>query len=104
SDVEALAEHVQQVFGRLDCLINNAGGSARTPLALDDVSQEDFDRVMDVNVRSTFLMCKSFMHILEKSSGSIVNFGSIAGRTGLSMTSVQYSAAKAAVIGMTRTL
>ena len=103
-DVEAMVNACVRRFGRLDVLVNNAGGSARTPLRIDDVTEEDFDRVIAWNVRSTFFCIKAALPHLRARGGSIINMGSIAGRAGTELVSPQYSAAKAAIIGMTRNL
>jgi 3-oxoacyl-[acyl-carrier protein] reductase len=104
-DVEAMVAACIRTFGRLDVLVNNAGGSARTPLRIEDVTEEHFDRVMAWNVRSTFFCIKAALpHLRAAGGGSIINMGSIAGRGGTELVSPQYSAAKAAVIGMTRNL
>ncbi len=91
-------------FGRLDVLVNNAGGSAYTPLRIAEVTEEHFDRVMAWNVRSTFFCIKAALPHLKVRGGSVVNMASISGRGGTELVSAQYSAAKAAVIGMTRNL
>jgi 3-oxoacyl-[acyl-carrier protein] reductase len=104
ADIDAMVNACMQAFGRLDVLVNNAGGSARTPLRIDEVTEEHFDRVMAWNVRSTFFCIKAAVPHLRARGGSIINMGSIAGRGGTELVSPQYSAAKAAIIGMTRNL
>ncbi len=104
ADIHALVASCLRVFGRLDVLVNNAGGSAETPLRIEDVTEEHFDRVMEWNVRSTFFCVKAALPHLDAQRGSIVNMASIAGRGGTELVSPQYSAAKAAIIGLTRNL
>src|SRR5690606_31183408 len=65
---------------------------------------EHFDRVMEWNVRGTFFCIKAALPLLKVRGGSIVNMASIAGRAGTELVSPQYSASKAAIIGMTRNL
>ena len=96
---EALAR-----FGRIDILINNAGGSAHTPLRIEDVTAEHFDRVVDWNLRSSFFLIQKALPALRKQGGSIVNMASIAGRAGCELVSPQYSAVKAGIVGLTRNL
>ena len=103
-DVEAMVGAAVTAFGRLDILVNNAGGSARTPLRIEDVTEEHFDRVMAWNVRGTFFCSKAALPHLKVRGGSIINMASISGRGGTELVSPQYSAAKAAIIGMTRNL
>ena len=103
-DVEAMVGAAITAFGRLDILVNNAGGSAPTPLRIEDVTEEHFDRVMAWNVRGTFFCAKAALPHLKARGGSIINMASISGRGGTELVSPQYSAAKPAIIGMTRNL
>jgi NAD(P)-dependent dehydrogenase (short-subunit alcohol dehydrogenase family) len=103
-DVEAMVNAAVKAFGRLDVLVNNAGGSAHTPLKIEDVTEEHFDRVMNWNVRGTFFCVKVALPHLKARGGSIVNMASIAGRAGTELVSPQYSASKGAIIAMTRNL
>lgn len=103
-DVESMIAAAIKEFGRIDVLVNNAGGSAHTPLRIEDVTEEHFDRVMSWNVRGTFFCIKAALPHLKERGGSIVNMASIAGRAGTELVSPQYSAAKAGIIGMTRNL
>lgn len=103
-DVATMAAQTVARFGRIDGIVNNAGGSAHTPLHIEDVTEEQFDRVMDWNVKGTFLCIQAVLPHLKVQGGSIVNIASISGRAGSELLSPQYSAAKAAIIGMTRNL
>jgi NAD(P)-dependent dehydrogenase (short-subunit alcohol dehydrogenase family) len=103
-EVEAMVAACASAFGRLDVLVNNAGGSAQTPLRIEEVTEEHFDRVMEWNVRGTFFCIKAALPLLRVRGGSIINMASIAGRGGTELVSPQYSAAKAAIIGLTRNL
>jgi NAD(P)-dependent dehydrogenase (short-subunit alcohol dehydrogenase family) len=88
-------------FGRLDGAYNNAamGGAGR----LDAVTEEDFDRIMAVNVKGTWLCLREEVRVMERQgSGSIVNVSSIGGLRGSSGMGA-YQATKHAVIGLTRT-
>ncbi|MFD2470293.1 SDR family NAD(P)-dependent oxidoreductase [Amycolatopsis silviterrae] len=88
-------------FGRLDGAFNNAaaGQSGR----LDEVSEEDFDRIMAVNVKGTWLCLREEIRAMEpRAAGSIVNVSSIGGVRGSSGMGA-YQATKHAVIGLTRT-
>lgn len=103
-DIEAMIAAAVQRFGPPDILVNNAGGSAHTPKQIEEVTEEQFDRVMTWNVRSTFFCVKTVLPHMKGRGGSIINIVSVAGRAGWEGTSPQYSAAKAGVIGMTRNL
>lgn len=99
--VKKLFEDVLNQYGRLDILVNNAG------IIRDNViwkmPEEDFDQVIDINLKGTWLMCRqAAIQMREQKSGRIVNITSRAwlGNMGQS----NYSASKAGVVGMTRVL
>lgn len=102
--IDEVCKAAVETFGKIDILMNNAGGSAHTPLKIEDVTEEHFDRVTDWNLRSTFFCTKIVLPELKKSKGCIINMSSIAGRAGFDLVSPQYSASKAGIIGMTRNL
>lgn len=92
-------------FGRFDVLVNNAGGSAHTSLHIEEVSEEDFDRVVAWNVKSTYFCIQAALpHFRAAGTGVIVNMAAISGRAGTELLPPQYSAVKAGVIGLTRNL
>lgn len=100
AEVEALVGRVVSEWGGLDVMVNNAGlGVAATA---PDTSEEDYDRVMDVCVRGTFLGMKyAIPAIRESGGGSVVNMSSIAALVGLKDRAI-YCAAKGAILSMTR--
>ncbi|MBQ3066007.1 MAG: 3-oxoacyl-ACP reductase FabG [Clostridia bacterium] len=102
-DVSALMSGVQTVFGRMpDVLVNNAGIAAAGVFA--DMTNQEYDRLFDVNVRSVFLLCRAvYDSMVSQKWGRIVNVSSMWGVSGASCE-VLYSASKAAVIGLTKGL
>jgi len=100
-EAEALIATAVDHFGGLDILINNAGiGGAR--LRLHDLEPEDFDRVIDVNLRGTFLCSKyALPHFLAQQDGRIVNTASTYGLIGAA-NAAAYCASKGAIINLTR--
>ena len=116
SQVEAFAEAARNWKGHVDVLVNNAGGTAqRSPGHLFDRAPEDIVELIAINLIGTVFCCKAFGKIMaEQGMGKIINIGSIAGlvgrdrrmyeRNGMSGQPIEYSAAKAGIIGMTRDL
>ena len=103
--VRAAVDRVAERFGRLDVLVNGAGGSLNTPKDLADIGPEDYDLVLDVNLRGAFLFCQHAVDLLAADGGgAIVNISSIGGRSASPVTGVPYAAAKAGLLGLTRRL
>lgn len=102
TEARGLVEAAHEAFGRLDVLVNNAG-IIRDSL-LVRMSDEDFEAVVDVNLKSAFYCTKAAALIMRKQRyGRIVNMSSISGVSG-NVGQVNYSAAKAGLIGMTKTV
>jgi 3-oxoacyl-[acyl-carrier protein] reductase len=102
--VRAMLKSVEQGFGRLDVLVNNAGTTASwKPKDLETLSLEEWDRVFAVNVRGLFQVTRAAVPLLRQSKGCIVNTASIVGlRPG--PQPLPYAASKAAVVNLTKTL
>lgn len=100
---EAMASLAMDAFGRIDVLINNAALYAGLKGArFEHLDEEQWDRVMQVNIKGTWLTTRAVVgHIRESGGGSIVNIASLAAVFGLPY-GLDYVASKAAVIGMTR--
>src|SRR2546422_1295959 len=101
--VGQMFEAAVREFGRLDILINNAGIGQR--LLAEDISEEDWRRVIDVNLTGVFLCARAAIQIMKpRRSGQIINIASIAGKRISIHGAAHYTAAKAGVIGLTRHL
>jgi len=102
--VRGMLKAIEDTFGRLDVLINNAGATAAwKPRDLESLSLADWDRVFAVNVRGLFQVTRAAVPLLRASKGCIVNTASIVGlRPG--PQPLPYAASKAAVVNMTKTL
>ena len=99
----ALAAATTKAYGRCDILVNNAGVGPR-PAPVQDITDEEYDRVMNVNARGLFLTTRAFVPgLIAQRSGRIVNISSIVGQTGVGMV-LPYIASKFAVTGMTHCL
>lgn len=103
-EVSAVIDEVERGVGRIDTLVNNAGGF---PIArgIEDTTLEEWHRTIDDNLTSVFLMTRAAVPLLRRSEAArIVNLGSLAGQTAGWQTAPPYVAAKAAVHGLTRAL
>jgi len=102
--VKAALSYAIEKFGRLDCLWNNAGATAQTHPMLEKVSLEGFDRVLTLGLQSIFFGMKFAAPLMKtQGSGSIINTASVAGLRAGFATHL-YSAAKAAIIHLTRSV
>ncbi len=101
--VQALFHATDATFGRVDVLINNAGGVVAKATA-QAMSPEDFTATIHLNLTSVFLCCKAAIPRLPDGHGRIINISSISGHTGGGPPGFAYGAAKAGVITMTRAL
>ena len=89
-------------FGRVDILVNGAGVNSPTPFF--DITEEEFDKIITVNLRGLVLACQIFgKHMIGQKSGSIINVGSASGLTPLSRV-FTYSASKAAIHNLSKNL
>ncbi|MFC1822670.1 SDR family NAD(P)-dependent oxidoreductase [Thermodesulfobacteriota bacterium] len=99
-DVDAMVAAAMGKFGKIDILVNNSGISINNSIV--HLSENDFDRVMDVNVKGYFLCAQAVGKIMTKQkSGKIINMASIFGNVSLPQTSL-YTISKAAIIGLTK--
>jgi NAD(P)-dependent dehydrogenase (short-subunit alcohol dehydrogenase family) len=102
SGLQKLFSDVIAKFGKVDILVNGAGMNSATPFF--EISEEEFDRIMSVNVKGLMLACQIFgKHMVERGSGSIINVGSASGLCPLSRV-FTYSASKAAVHNLSKNL
>ena len=104
SDVGAAVEAVLSRWGRVDVLVNNAGGFA-VMRTLEDTSESEWDAIIRSNLTSAFLVCKAVLPAMKRQqAGRIVNLASVVARGGAVRVPAHYAAAKAGVIALTRML
>lgn len=102
--VTATVSKVENELGAVDILVNNAGSLVER-LRTADLTETRWDEVFNLNVKSAFFCAKAVIpKMLERGSGTIINVTSIAGRNGGAMGSIHYSAAKGAMLIMTKGL
>lgn len=98
--VESLFEAVEERFGRLDVLVNNAGGSFDDG-KLHEIDDEIWDRNINVNLRGTFLCTQAALRLMMRDDGGrFIHLSSVNGLTGIGLTA--YSAAKSGILGFSR--
>jgi NAD(P)-dependent dehydrogenase (short-subunit alcohol dehydrogenase family) len=99
SQTQEVIESVFKIYGQIDTLVNNAGISRAMPFW--DLTEEDWDHVLDVNVKALFFATRAAAKHMLARGGSIINIASVAGRLPRP-TLMHYAASKAAVISITR--
>lgn len=101
ADFEAARDTLLDRWGAIDALVNNAGASKVVPVM--EITAEQFDQVIDVNLRSVLFGCQVFgQHFAMQGAGRIVNIASLAGQNGGSATGAHYAAAKGGAITLTK--
>jgi len=101
-EARALIDATLAAYGRMDTLVSNAGMEIIAPVA--DLREEDWDRVIAVNLTGTFLVCKyAIPHLLAAGGGSIITMGSVAGVVGWA-SAAAYNASKGGMILLTKTI
>ncbi len=101
--VEAMVENVVAQLGGINIVVNNAGICERA--TIDELTVEQWDRLIGVNLRGPFLACKAAVPYMKaQDSGRIINISSIAGKIGGLMVGLHYTASKGGVLALTRGL
>ncbi len=100
--IELMTADIEKQWGEIDILVNNTGVSQTLPFPLLEI--EDWEHVMDVNVKGVYILTRSFLRgMIRLKSGVILNIGSTAGERVIE-SPIHYGASKAAVSGFTRSL
>ena len=95
-------EKIRNEFDHADVLINNAGVAQNTPF--EDITLEEFDKIMAINIRVPFMLTQKALPLLKKSSSAtIINIASVVSHSGYPNQSI-YSASKHALLGMTKSI
>jgi 3-oxoacyl-[acyl-carrier protein] reductase len=101
ADFDAARDALIGRWGSIDALVNNAGASKVVPVM--EITAEQFDQVIDINLRSVLFGCQVFgQYFADRGEGRIVNIASLAGQNGGSATGAHYAAAKGGAITLTK--
>ena len=102
AEVAACVKQTREAYGRIDILVNNVGMGGYRPFL--EWSEEDYDRIMATNAKSTWLFCKETIpHMLEQGGGNIINVASVAGLQGYPNEGI-YCASKSAQVALSQSL
>jgi len=102
-DARRIVEETLEKFGDLHILVNNAG--IMRPAKFEEITPEQWDRTLSVNLRGPFLLCQAALpYFKRKKWGRIINMSSLAGKSGGVMVGADYSASKAGLIALTKVL
>ena len=105
TQVENTVKEIIEECSSIDILVNNAGGALHTKAKFEEVTEKDWDIVMNINLKGTFFCCKAVVpYMIKKDGGRIINISALAGRSTASLAGIQYSSAKAGIGGLTRHL
>lgn len=101
--VEAAVQQAVTVFGRLDILVNNAGARGAGPI--EEMKEEDWDRVLDTNLKGAFLTCRAAVPVMKAQRyGRIIHIASVSGQSGGLAGSADYAASKGGMLAMTKSM
>lgn len=101
AQVRDMVKQVIARFQKIDILVNNAGGISESKGSIEDITEEQWDKTINLNLKSQFLCCKAVVpYMKEKKSGKIINMSSI-GAISPPVSFIHYHAAKAGVLGIT---
>ena len=101
--VKAMIDRVFQKWGRIDILVNNAGICPLTPVL--EITPDEWDRVLEINLKGAFLCSQAAIPVMNaQQSGKIINIASSAGQMGGIAVGLHYSASKAGLLGLTKSL
>lgn len=103
ASVKQCVKDVMDLHGRIDILITLAGVFSGTPIT--ELSTEEWDRVMNINLRGTFLVCREVLPLMQAANyGRIICIGSLAGQVGGIVAGADYAASKAGVLSLVKSL
>lgn len=103
TEVTKMVDTIIETFKRIDILVNNAG--IFSSVSLDNITEDEWDKVIKVNLKGVFLCSQAVMKLMKKQrSGKIINISSLAAKVGGIFAGADYAASKAGVIALTKSL
>jgi 3-oxoacyl-[acyl-carrier protein] reductase len=103
NNIENIVSSTLKKFGKIDILVNCAGICQEK--SVEDLTETDWDRMIDINLKGTFFLCQAVLKEMKKNqSGKIVCMGSVAGEVGGILVGANYSSSKAGIICLTKSL
>src|SRR5690606_16087680 len=104
--IEECVTQISRRFGRIDLLVNNAGGGTTgRPLAADEMPDQDWVDMIDLNLTSVYRFCRAVLPVMKaQQSGCIVNVASVAAHVASNLSNAAYTAAKTGMVGLSRHL
>jgi meso-butanediol dehydrogenase / (S,S)-butanediol dehydrogenase / diacetyl reductase len=104
ADVNNMIEKTIEIYGKIDILVNNVGGGAGGPAVIIKTATENWDRTIEITLKSAFLCSRAVaQEMIKRKQGRIINISSISGKLGESLIG-PYCAAKFGVLGLTQTM
>lgn len=104
ADVQRLVAETLEAYGRIDVLYNNAGIMPAEDTSVLETSEETWQRIMDVNLKSAFLCCKYVIPQMMEQGGSIINIASMVAFLGCTVPQEAYGVSKSGLLGLTKSL
>lgn len=101
AEVQEMVDRTISEFGKIDILVNNAGGVSGAEGTIDAVTEEQWDKIIELNLKGAFICCKAVVpHMKKRKYGKIINLSSM-GAVHPSVSVLHYHAAKAGILGLT---
>ncbi len=103
AQIKVIVDYIENKYSRIDILINCAG--ITQVITIEDITETEWDRMLEIDLKGPFFVSQAIISVMKKNNfGKIVNLGSVAGEVGGIVVGANYVAAKAGIIGLTKSL
>ncbi len=103
AQIKVIVDYIENKYSRIDILINCAG--ITDVITIEDITETEWDRMLEIDLKGPFFVSQAVINVMKKNNfGKIVNLGSVAGEVGGIVVGANYVAAKAGIIGLTKSL